>query len=382
MNNKNYKVLIFLIFVGLQITEAQENFQIGMYGLQSPVGTKGYKNGGLDEIKADINLVKNNINSAVAMRSWNRKKYPTWNFSGYFTNYMKEMYSQTMDEDGNSGIQVLTPNLYWIFADPVIDGTSEDEKGYNRHLSREVFRKFVFSLLEEEFKMVKKEVKSNSKTIEILANNTKRPFLGWYLDDEPLIRNHDISVIIEMAWFIRDLEKEFFESHEILSKYPNKLNEYFSPRYIAFDGDDLHKHRKSGRSEDALFYNLNGKEIKFSKNQIYTVFPEDIVDVLLIDFYQADPLFWNKIINDVELEYLHTQRVKPKIMAVIYANFKKKYDSYYNNKFYTDTFNQVMNLKIDGVWIYTWHSSKENIGAKDIWNSREIKLNKFIESIE
>ena len=380
-DNKIVIILIVLCFTTMEAQDKSDYFQIGLYGLQSPVGTKGFQTGKLNEIKNEVNETSSNINASIAYRSWNRKKYPNWDFNEFVSNYMKDMYLLTKDVNGNSGIQVLTPNLYSVFADPVVSETIENDNGNDRYLSREVFKKFIFDILDEEFNIVKQEVKSDAKTIEILTNKYKRPLLGWYLDDEPLIRNHDISVIIEMAWYIRGLEKEFYNMHKVLSKFPNSLDSYYHFRYMAFDGDDLHKYKRSGRPEDAVFYNLNGKSISFAKNQIYTVFPDDVVDVLLIDFYKPDPLFWNKIINDVEIEYLLTQRVKPKIMPVIYTNFKRK-SKLYNNKFYSNTFTQFKALDMDGVWIYKWKGSDSKVGAKDIWNSEDIKLKEIIRLLE
>ena len=66
-------------------------------------------------------------------------------------------------------------------------------------------------------------------------------------------------------------------------------------------------------------------------------------------------------------------------MPVIPARFKKKYKSYYDADFYSETVLELQKLKFDGLWIYTWQGSEDELGAKDIWDSDEVKLKNYIQ---
>jgi len=92
MKCKNQGILsLLLLFLMCNLSIAQEmnnDFRIGMYNLQSPVGTKVFQTGHLEEIIEQVNsAIMGGVNSAIPYRSWDKINYPNWDFFGFVKNY-------------------------------------------------------------------------------------------------------------------------------------------------------------------------------------------------------------------------------------------------------------------------------------------------------
>ena len=346
----------------------------GMYGLQSPVGTKDHHTGGLASIKDDIRKISGiktdgnfrSINAAIAYRSWDRKKYPDFNFFGYVTNYMSDMYEFTKGENGSTGIQILTPPLYNVFTDPQVEDP-ENDIGNDREVDENLFEEFVLTILNAEVEIVQNSVEDKKDIINILMDQDARPLGGWYLDDEPLVRNHDIQVIEKMAEEIRRIEKDFFSSNKLFMDLPySEVANYYHNRFIAFDCDDLHGHQKAFRKSDGKVYNRDGKSMEFSDGKIYTVFSANTYDVLLPDFYKQDIRFWGKIISEIRYEFTKYNRSQPLLMPVISMQIRKEDLANYTLDYYKELFDFLHASKVNGILTYVWNpGNPDYYGAKN-----------------
>ncbi len=369
-----------------------KKFIKGLYGLQAPVGTKGYRTGRVDEVKKDLlSLVKNenpgsennSINSLIAYRSWDRKNFPNWDFSGFFLNYMEDIYELTKNENHRATVQVLTPTLYQPFIIPAVSTKPRNDEGIDRSLDKVLFKQYVFDVLQKEYDIVKKFSTNDSMLIDILLSPSSRPLLGWYLDDEPIVANHDIQVIEEMARIIFETEYEFIRNKIEFNSIRDKiLFNYHHIKTGAFDCDDLHQHPKSRQSKDGLTYNRDGRTYKLD-GQRYTIFKNGTYDVLMPDFYQLDTKYWGKILNDIRYEFASSNIKQPGIMPVIRGFINKKYVHALSNDFYTVLTNFLLNQKVDGIWIYTWQeNNKENITVKDLLKEQTVGLKSILRNLE
>lgn len=380
------KLIVIILTFSFNLAVAQSSssqFLIGFYGLQSPVGTQGFNTGHLDEIVDELNSAqKGGINVSIPYRSWNRIKYPHWDFFGFVKNYMSDMYKFTKMKPGKTGIQTLTPPLYAIFLLPPISNTPEDDRGNDRKLDKRLFRKFVKEILNKEISLVIENTTNDSVALSILLNQRFRPLGGWYLDDEPLVRNHDIEVLEDMANIIKSVEEDYFYSHEIFRDVSDEyMTDYLHPIFIAFDGDDLHNYKNSGRPKDAKTYNYNGVQYSFPKDKKYTIFSRGTLDVILVDFYHQDIKFWGKIINDIHTEIEFSRR-SLKVIPVVKVNHKKTNHSKYSVKYFNNLFSFLANQKIDGIWMYQWNTNKNDTYAgKDIWLDQNVNLSDLIKNI-
>jgi hypothetical protein len=359
--------LFLLLILKIQFAQSSNNltntnFQIGIYGLQSSPGTYGFQTGSLNEIKDDIDLVKGTINAAIPYRHWDRVNYPNWDYNKYFQTYLQDMYSFTFNNENLECIQSYTPPLYSSFLKPPIESLPDDDRWNDRNLDFGLFQNFIKSVLEKELRLVINVSKNNKNLLEkILTTPNLHPLGGWYLDDEPLVRNHDIEVIETMSNLIRLIEKEFFYEKIVpLGIKEELLNNYLHPRYIAFDGDDLHKYFNSGRKFDGKFYNRDGNTIYFEKNQIYTVFKENTFDVLLLDFYHDDNKFWKKMFNDIADEYNSIGIKTPSIMPVFNIEVAKTSNISDNLIKMTSLLDLFKIFNVSGVWMYIWENVNSN----------------------
>jgi hypothetical protein len=375
---------IFVVAQNSSITD-QNYFQLGIYALQSPPGTKGHQNGSLKDIEADVKEVNGIINASIPYRHWDRVNYPDWDFNNYFLTYLSEMYTLTFNSQDYTCIQAFTPPLYSSFLDPPLAKMPEDDRWNNRNLDFDLFRSFIKKILDKEFELVSEAVNGNkNKIIEILFNQHLRPLGGWYLDDEPLVRNHDIEVVETMSQIVRLLEKEFFIEKIIpLGETESSLKYYLHPRYIAFDGDDLHKHPRSSRRFDGRFYNLDGRTIYFKNKNIYTVFNEDVYDVLLLDFYHNDIAYWQKMLDEVKQDFRSVNRDLPAIMPVI--NVQVRPESTIENKLVeVDNLVELFSgMNFPGLWLYIWDDfNNETADANILWKQQQGRFKQQLNSIK
>lgn len=386
-----YFYLFLFVFLIQEIQYAQNSssinhdIQIGIYGLQSPPGSNGFQTGSLKDVESDIKSVVGTFNASIPYRHWDRVNYPKWDFNSYVLTYLENMYSLSFNPDDFSCIQSFTPPLYSSFLDPPIARMPDDDKNYNRSLNFDLFQNFVKKVLEKELILINNVANGDKdKFVKIITNPKLRPLGGWYLDDEPLVRNHDIEVVETMSELIRLIEKEFFYERIVPLGVDSILMEkYLHPRYIAFDGDDLHKYSKSGRSFDGKFYNRNGNSIYFKSNQIYTVFKENTFDVLLLDFYHNDIPFWEKMLNEIPSEFKSVKQKMPKVMLVASAQVESA--SKINEKIeeLNRTIQLISEYKLQGIWMYIWDDNdSKNLDAKIIWNDSQQKLKIDLKSME
>jgi len=378
-------IIIFFLSIHVFAQESNntnfEHFQIGIYALQSPPGTKGHQNGSLKDIVADVKEVNGTINASIPYRHWDRVNYPDWDFHNYFLTYMEEMYSTTLNNEDMSCIQVFSPALYSSFLTPPIKQMPENDRWADRNLDFELFQEFIRTILKKELELIINAVGSDKEKLEkILFNNKLRPLGGWYLDDEPLVRNHDIEVIETISEVIRLLEKEFFLEQIVpLGFNENKLNSFLHYRYIAFDGDDLHKYPKSSRQYDGRFYNRDGKTIYFQNNQIYSVFKPNTFDVLLLDFYHNDISFWEKMFNDIKNEYELLNREMPIVMPVINTQIENESKLNLKLEEVENLINLFSNYNFPGIWMYIWEDNdNNNLDTRFIWKKNNFELKKKI----
>jgi len=384
----NYKILIFFMFVnillGQNLTDSNQ-IQIGIYALQSPPGTNGHQTGSLKDIEADVKSVMGTINASIPYRHWDRVNYPNWDFNKYFLTYLEDMYSLTFNPDDLSCVQSFTPPMYSSFLDPPLASMPDDDRWYNRNLDFDLFQYFIKNILEKELSLIKNSSSGDKdKFLKIITDQELRPLGGWYLDDEPLIRNHDIEVIETMSEVIRLIEKDFFHEKIVpLGISENLLEKYLHPRYIAFDGDDLHKYPKSGRSFDGKFYNKDGNTFYFTKNKIYSVFQENTFDVLLLDFYHNNIPFWEKMFNDIESEFTTARQKIPIVMPVINAQVALGSTIDAKQKEIDELVQLFTKLKMPGMWLYIWDDfDSKNLDTKVIWNDKQQKLKTELKSLK
>lgn len=375
-------LLVLLLSISLvgqsNFKDLKDDFQIGIYALQPKPGTRGHQKGTLNEIKDDIEKVKGLINAVIPYRNWNRADYPSWNYSGYVENFIKEMFSRTYSPYKNDLIQAFTPPLYSSFINPPVTTVPENDRQVDRSLDIGLFNNFIETLLREEINFVFDFVKGDtSKFLEIMLDRKKRPLGGWYLDDEPLIRNHDIEVIESMSKIIRLIEmKIYFENPILRNSGFNSFVDYKQDRYLAFDSDDLHNYHLSGRKEDAKFYYYNGSPKRLKKDKIYSVFKEGTYEVLMLDFYHDDIFFWNNILLEAKYEFHSQNRPIPQIMPII-KGFKRDVDSEMID--YRALINLLSKYEISGLWIYSWIDSfDKTIDLKENWNKRDNNLRESI----
>lgn len=364
--------------------ETESNFQLGIYGLQSPVGTKDFQTGKLSEIKSEVKDLSCVFNSAIAYRSWDRNKYPTWDFTGFVTNYMSDMFTMTNEDSCDGIIQVLTPPLYPIFSDPQDLSLSNNDVGNNRSLEIKLFKEFITSLLQKEFDLVKEACTNKIEIMEMITDKYKRPLGGFYLDDEPLVRNHDISVIEEMGKEIRRIEKKFMESNTVLSQMPrNKKNDYYHLRYIAFDCADLHAHVKAARKEDGKFYNRDGKSVSFSNGRIYSVFAPNTYDVLMPDFYKNDTRFWGEILSHIRYEYISNNLEIPILTPVISTEYREQDMKVFPENYYEVLTKYLKSQNIAGLWIYIWETTSPSFtDTKSLWENPRMNLKSTVKKLK
>jgi hypothetical protein len=373
-------IIFIILFIQSLAQERVENeqLQIGIFSLQSPPGTEGYQNGSLIDVKKDIEMVKGFVNAAIPYRHWNRADYPNWNYTGFVTTYIKDLFKLTYSDSTSELIQAFTPPLYSSFINPPVKSVPENDGKIDRNLDIGLFNNFVSTILKKEIDLVFESVDGDtSKFIEIMFNKKKRPLGGWYLDDEPLIRNHDIEVIESMAKIIRLIEIKTYYENSLFRYYGHdSLDNYLQNRYLAFDADDLHDYHLSKRKRDADFYYFNGISRKLEKENIYTVFSEDTYDILMLDFYHNDNFFWNNIILEAKNEFISHNREIPLIMPIV-KGFKGPYDD--NILDYRSLFSLLMKLDIAGLWFYSWIDSlEETIDLKENWNNEENNLKRSI----
>jgi hypothetical protein len=377
------------------VTKSNTNgkFILGMYALQPPVGSEGHHTGSVTGIKTEILSAYNSgdpsgakgVNCAIAYRHWNRVDYPNQDFIGYVKNYIASMYKLTGSKSGEAGIQVLTPALYSsFFADPA-EKMPMNDTGIDRNLDSLLFLNFVYQILEHEINIVLAAVDNDtSRTTEILLNKDSRPLAGWYLDDEPMTRNHDIEVIQSMGRLIREAETEFYENNTIFNSYKSDLPGNLSlRRYIAFDSDDLHHYPKASRLEDGKNYNLNGRTIKFIDGHIYSVFGEGVYDVLMPDFYHRNVNFWDVIFNEINLDYSGLNYKKPDIMPIIRGQVTEWDDIDTQADFYEELFAKLLSKNIQGIWIYAWRDpNPKTMDVVETWTHPKVQLSKIVQSIK
>jgi len=395
-----YILIYILSFLTLNVGFAQkqhqkngENFLVGMYALQSPVGTKGFQDGSVSDIEPEVlsayrgeyPIEYEGVNCAIAYRHWNRIDYPNWNYSGFVKNYIKSMYELTRNESGEAGLQVLTPSLYSsFFLDPVSQMPTNDA-GMDRELDYGLFLDFIQQVLKHEVNIVLEAVDNDSsKAIEILQNSVTRPLGGWYLDDEPLVRNHDIEIIQSMAKAIRLAEADYYSNEPLFDSMRfRNMNSLYHPRYIAFDSDDLHAYPGSSRPDDGKFYNFNGDSIKFSNGHIYSVFGEDVYEVLMPDFYHRDIEFWDVIFTDIEIDYFYANQQKPKIMPIISGQVTERDDIDTQAEFYNQLLSKLLKKNISGIWIYAWRGSNpKTMDVVETWTHPKVQLSRIVQSIK
>jgi len=376
-----FKLLVGVILISSTLIFTQEknnNFQIGIYALQSPPGTKGHQNGTLTEVKDDIRSVKGIINAIIPYRHWDRVRYESWNYTGFFLNYIKDLFRLTYSQFTNTTIQSLTPSLYSSFIVPASKNAPDDDSGIDRNLDVLLFSQFLETVLREEINLVFNQVNGDTaKFLSIILNHRLRPLGGWYLDDEPFIRNHDIEVIESMSRIIRLVETKVFYQNKILRDSGfYSLRKYRQLRYVAFDADDLHGYKISGRKSDAKFYNYNGKSIPLTEKKIYTIFKENTLDVIMPDFYHDDTDFWKTILRDIKSEFLLNNKRLPLIMPIL-KGFKSSYDK--KNIDYQKLIEQLEKEDIAGIWLYSWLDSfDKTIDIKQRWNNKSNNLKKSI----
>lgn len=372
-------ILLIFFFYKMQKSNIKSNkhWEIGIYGLQEFPPLSGHQTGNLNNIKSDIDMINGYINTTIPMRSWNRDKYPNWDFFNYYLNYIQDIYNFTKTNTAECGIQTLTPALYPIFSDPPIDNIENDSNN-NRILNKNLLKNFIISSLNKEVELILKSCNNDEKLLfNILSDSKSRIIKGWYLDDEPLIRNHDISVINDMGKYIRELEIQYYSNHNILSKF--NINELFKNRYVAFDCDDLHDYPASGRKLDAQFYNLNGRNIKFPSNIKYTIFDDNCIDVLLLDFYGTNVLFWKKILKDIINEYKLQNKKLPQMECIIYSDIWPENNLSYQEKYYIDTIELLKQYDINGIWFYLWYRNIDEVRTlKSMWNNPKYNIKKLI----
>ena len=379
-----------LIWAQVSESERRAKFQIGMYGLQPSPGTKGHQNGSVAEMKDELSLAQrpsseNNIgvNAAIAYRHWDRVDHPNWSLTNYVTNYLEEMYFATINEDKSAGIQVLTPPLYSSFLQTPLKTAPEDDKGNDRVLDVDLFKTFVESVLQKELEIVLKATEGNIELVkEIMSAPHKRPLGGWYLDDEPLVRNHDIEVLNTMSSLLKIIEENFYAKNSSLYLNNRGREAYSHPTHVAFDADDLHRHPNSGRPNDGTFYNLNGKNISIDKGKIYTIFNPGTVDVIMPDYYGEDDNFWNVILNDIDEEFANYKAEKPKVMPVV-KSFIKKRNALPTSEEYEQLIQSLLEFNIAGVWFYSWRDSfGDRISASELWKKEKADLGRALKVIE
>lgn len=366
---------------------------IGMYSIQDMQG-KGHQTGSVWGIEKQIiqliDPAQNSnfrISQTLPYRFWDRVRWPDWDFTGYVCEYMQSMYEITRDTSLSAGIQVLTPALYINFVSPPLQLGShniDDDARANRSLALKIFDEFINRVLLKEYGIVKKAAggdttaEQQAKICALFQDPRKRPLGGWYLDDEPLIRNHDLQVIISMSRRIRKLEYEFSKQNKCLSQNGIVLTH---DRYIAFDGDDLHGYPKSGRKKDATFYNMNGKSIPLA-NKTYTLFPENTVDVVMVDFYHNDIDFWLKIIKEVRAEYARYNRTQPKLFPIV-KGFMHRNERVTSSIQFNRLFSRLLGSDIDGLWIFAWQIDKSaykvDADASDLWQHPQAEMQRALE---
>lgn len=374
-------ILILSNYLFAQTLDKNASLQIGIYALQSSPGTKGHQNGSIKEIEAEVREVRGTINASIPYRHWDRVDYSDWDFHNYFLTYLEEMYSTTFNNEDMSCIQVFTPALYSSFLTPPIKQMPANDRWEDRNLDFELFQQFIRNILKKELELIKKAVGSDKEKLEkILFNNKLRPLGGWYLDDEPFVRNHDIEVIETISEVIRLLEKEFFLEQIVpLGFNENMVNSYLQHRYVAFDGDDLHKYPKSSRQFDGRFYNRDGNTIYFQNNQIYSVFKPNTFDVLLLDFYHNDISFWEKMFNDIKNEYGLINTKAPTLMPVINTQIESEEKLSLKLEEIENLINLFSNYNLPGIWMYIWEDNdNNNLDTRLIWNKNDSELKKKI----
>lgn len=386
-------VLLYLAGSILLSQNLENSFIKGIYSLQPVPGTKGHANGDVSEISDEILSAyigrdsgrTIGINSVIPYRHWDRVNYPNWNYLGYVITYLKGIYNLTVDSSGTAGMQVLTPPLYSSFFKELSAGVLENDKGIDRILDTALVGNFIFELLNFEKELVLNKVgNDSSRALYILLNKFNRPLGGWYLDDEPFVRNHDVEILESLAGVIRKTEKDFFINESIFRNTSSEqLEKYFQNRFIVFDGDDLHDYKVSGRKEDGDNYNYNGETYWLSPFNRYTVLGEDTFDVLMVDFYHKDIDFWSKIINDIEFEYSNHHWKRPALIPVIYGlmqegSIMSEYKYYSSN-----LIQSLLKHDIQGIYIYAWRATdRGKVVTKDLWSEPEVELRKIVESIK
>ncbi|WP_040516715.1 hypothetical protein, partial [Gracilimonas tropica] len=391
---KKYLLIFGLIYPSLLLSQPiqhqkdGEKFRVGLYALQD--GNNSSISGIINQVMDAHEGVTSNqyeaANIVIPYRTWIRGTYPNFDLNEWFGDYMEEIYEETQ-HDGLAFLQTISVPLYTQFVDPPFDTSATsiaqigNDKGTNRTLNTALFDNFINEILQREFDIVHTAVNGDENLIRsILGNKDDRPLGGWYLDDEPLVRNHDTQVINQMGSRIRTLENNFRNNNAVLSQL--NTNQYQQKRYIAFDANDLHDHYSSTRKLDGDIYNENGTTNSISSSNKYSIFGSN-VDVLMPDFYNHNHQFWHIIIQQIRREYELNSLPIPEIIPII-QGFKNDYSSWFSEVEYTRLRDELIKDDVDGIFLYVWPNKENNnyFGTRGLWDDGFSNIGRVLEGIE
>lgn len=336
------------------------------------------------------------LNMAMAYRSWDRVVYPDFEYTEYVTAYMDSIYTSTQNSDCTAGMQILTPTINVSFTDSQINFPVHPDSlsGVDGILSDSTFTKFAAELLQKEFDLVDACASASDRhtemedilaeTKDILTDRSKRPLGGWYLADEPITQNQDIGVINQIGKRIKAIEDSLYSRLFLESKGLNfdEYSSYHQSRFVAFHSQPLHGHVISrlreneniGSIEKAKKYYKDGNNYDITKTARYSIFDEDVVDVIMPDYYNKGLNFWDVILDDIQYEYELNGKPLPEIMPVLQGFGRDGGYRSLNTDEYERIVNHLIRRDVDGIFFWAWNTTIYNCSLEDLWSSEDLYI--------